>query len=65
MSERNLKLITLAGWLLMGLAGVLQFEVLKDLYITPKEEMAPLLVSGGIGTLGLVMIMFGTEEPDQ
>ena len=49
----------------MGLAGVLQFEVLKDLYITPKEEMAPLLVSGGIGTLGLVMIMFGTEEPDQ
>ena len=49
----------------MILAGALQFEVLKDLYITPKEEMAPLLISGGIGTLGFVMILFGTSETDQ
>lgn len=52
----------IAGIGLMALAGILQFEVLRDLYIQPKEEMGPVLASGALATIGFVMILFGTEN---
>ena len=54
--------LLIVGVIFMALGGVIQIDVLSDLYIVPKEEMGPLLASGAFATAGFIAILFATEE---
>jgi drug/metabolite transporter (DMT)-like permease len=50
------------GIFLMVLAAVIQFDVLRDFYIVPKEELPALLISGLVATFGFLLINYATCE---
>lgn len=65
--DRVKAILLIFGIILMTIAGVLQVTVLGDLYIVPKEELGPLLLSGLLATVGFGAILIATrdQEPPQ